>query len=89
MPRIAASSYSDLRTVEAAILGKQQGYVTFDVSSGFARDSWSISAFIVNLTDERASTSRFVQCAEAVCADKVYVIPNKPRTFGVKFGQKF
>lgn len=83
------SSYSDLRTVEAGILGKQEGYATFDLSAGFSRDSWSVSAYLTNLTDERASTSRFVQCAEAVCADKVYVIPNQPRTFGLKFGQKF
>ena len=33
--------------------------------------------------------TRFAQCAEAVCGDQTYVVTTPPRTFGVRFGQKF
>jgi len=81
--------FSDLRTEESGILGTGGGFVTFDLSAGLSRDTWSLSAYITNVGDKRASNNRFVQCAEAVCGDNVYVIPNQPRTMGLKFGQKF
>ncbi|MBI1684042.1 TonB-dependent receptor [Caulobacter hibisci] len=84
-----SGNWSDLRLHEREILGYQGGYSTIDLSGGVSRDSWSITAYMTNVADERASQTRFVQCDEDTCADKVYIIPIQPRTFGLKFGQKF
>lgn len=45
--------------------------------------------YAVNLFDERGQVTRYTQCAEAVCGDNTYYVPIKPRTVGLKFGQKF
>jgi hypothetical protein len=39
--------------------------------------------------DELAQVSRFAQCAETVCGSEVYVVPQRPRTIGLKFSQEF
>ncbi|MFT4253739.1 MAG: TonB-dependent receptor, partial [Caulobacter sp.] len=84
-----SGNWSDLRLHEREILGYQDGYTTVDLSGGFSRDSWTITAYLTNAFDERASQTRFVQCDEDTCSEKVYIIPIQPRTFGLKFGQKF
>jgi hypothetical protein len=43
----------------------------------------------VNLNDSRASLTRSTECVESVCGAEVYSVPLRPRTIGVKFGQKF
>jgi iron complex outermembrane receptor protein len=71
------------------VLGKQAGYITTDLSAGMGRDSWTFSAYVVNLNDSRASLTRSTECVESVCGAEVYSVPLRPRTIGVKFGQKF
>lgn len=90
---------SDLRIAEREILGDMPAYTTLDLSAGIARDSWSLDLFVSNATDERATISRFTQCAESVCGasgivpeypnGQVYTVTNQPRTVGVRFSQKF
>lgn len=92
---------SDLRIAEREILGDLPSYSTVDFSAGIAKDSWALDVFVSNAFDERATISRFTQCAEAVCGNvdhapvpgyengQVYTITNQPRTFGVRFSQKF
>ena len=82
-------SWADLRTFARGVLGEQAGYITTDVSAGLARDSWTLSAYVKNLNDSRASLSRSTQCVEAICGAEVYSVPLQPRTMGIKFGQKF
>jgi iron complex outermembrane receptor protein len=84
-----SSSWTDLRIAERGIIGKQPGYVTADFSAGISRSNWSLSAFLENAFDKRASLNRYAECAETVCGTQVYIVPNQPRTLGVKFGQKF
>lgn len=83
------SAWADLRTFAREVLGKQAGYITTDLSAGLGRDSWTFSAYVVNLNDSRASLTRTTECVEAVCGAEVYSVPLRPRTIGVKFGQKF
>lgn len=83
------SNWTDLRILERGIIGKQSGYVTADFSAGVGRDNWTFQAFLENAFDKRASLNRYAECAETVCGTQVYIVPNQPRTFGVKFGQKF
>jgi outer membrane receptor protein involved in Fe transport len=82
-------AWADLRTFARGVLGKQAGYITTDVSAGLGRDSWTVSAYVKNLNDSRASLYRSTECVEAVCGGEVYSVPLQPRTIGVKFGQKF
>ncbi|HWW24765.1 MAG TPA: TonB-dependent receptor [Caulobacter sp.] len=82
-------AWADLRTFARGVLGKQAGYITTDLSAGLGRDSWTFSAYVVNLNDSRASLTRSTECVEAVCGAEVYSVPLQPRTIGVKFGQKF
>ena len=84
-----SGSWTDLRILERGIVGRQDGYTTADFSAGLERNGWSISAYLKNATDERASLNRSVQCPETVCGAKPYIVPNQPRTLGIKFGQKF
>lgn len=82
-------SWTDLRLKERAIIGRQSGYTLVDVSGGVVRDAWSMSVYIKNLTDKRASLNRYAECAEAVCGAQTYIVPNQPRTIGLKLGRKF
>lgn len=83
------SSWTDLRLVERSIIGRQKGYSTFDLSAGISHGNWSLSAYVKNATDERASLNRYAECAEKVCGSQIYIVPNQPRTIGIKFGQTF
>ena len=83
-----SGAWTDLRLAERAIIGRQDGYTTIDLSAGLSRSNWSVSAFVKNLTDERASLNRYVECLETVCGAKAYTVPNQPRLIGMKFGQK-
>lgn len=73
---------------ENVIMGTNGAYGIADFSAGFGKDSWNVGLFVDNAFDERASIARFVQCATNVCT-RPYIITNQPRTFGVKFGQRF
>lgn len=82
------SAFPDLRADDRAVIGKLPSSTTVDAVFGIDRDSWRIEAFVKNLFDEDGQNDRFVQCASAVCS-RVYVIPIRPRTIGLKFGQTF
>jgi outer membrane receptor protein involved in Fe transport len=80
---------SDLRIAERTIIGDLPSYTTADFSAGISNDTYRLELFVDNAFDERAQITRFAQCAEAVCGEQTYVVPNMPRRIGVRFGQKF
>ncbi len=80
---------TDLRDVENAIIGNMPSYTIADFAAGFGKDDWRLELFVSNVFDELAQVSRFAQCAEAVCGGEVYVVPQRPRTIGIKFSQEF
>jgi iron complex outermembrane recepter protein len=80
---------TDLRDVENAIIGEMPSYTVTDLSAGFGKNDWRLELFVTNVFDELAQVSRFAQCAEAVCGGEVYVVPQRPRTIGLKFSQEF
>jgi outer membrane receptor protein involved in Fe transport len=73
---------------ELALGGANEAYGTADFSFGVGDGSSSLSVFVNNAFDERAEITRFAQCDEQIC-QRPYVISNTPRTFGIKFSQKF
>ena len=85
----AGKRWADLRTVERAIIGQLDAYSIVDFTAGIDNGTYSFELFIGNAFDERAEITRFAQCAEAICGAQTYVVTNPPRTFGVRFGQKF
>ena len=84
-----SSAWSDLRLIEREILGKMPSYTTLDFTGGLGRGNWTLELFLKNATDERANIQRYAQCQIQVCAPAVYIVPVQPRTFGIRFGQKF
>jgi iron complex outermembrane recepter protein len=85
----AGKRWPDLRVFERAIIGELESYQIFDMTAGIDNGTYSVELFIGNVFDERAEITRFAQCAEAICGSQTYVVTNPPRTFGVRFGQKF
>lgn len=82
------SAWPDLRIIDRSVVGKLPAYTTFDLAAGLRHGSWRVEAFAKNLLDEEGQIDRSVQCASSVCS-RVFVVPIRPRTIGVRFGQSF
>ncbi len=94
------AAWTDLRTAERDILGKQEAYSIFDLSAGISNDSWGVELFVKNLTDERAEIGRTTECgifqpgtvpinSTPLCGLQPYIITNLPRTIGITFSKQF
>ena len=77
-----------LRIADANAVGMQPAYGVVDLSSGIERDKMTIQFVVTNATDKLAQLTRFEQCTIAVCTQQ-YAIPIQPRTYSIKFGQRF
>ena len=82
-----SSASSDLRVDFAAAQGRLEGFGQVNLAIGGEWSSYSIEAFVRNLTDERGQLSRFVQCG--ACTQRPYIVPTTPRIFGLRAGAKF
>ncbi|MDP9082940.1 MAG: TonB-dependent receptor, partial [Pseudomonadota bacterium] len=77
-----------LRVADAGYFGKVPAYGLLDLSSGIERDGMNIQFLISNATDKLAQLTRFEACTAKICTEP-YAIPAQPRTFTVKFAQRF
>ena len=77
-----------LKVADANTIGTQPAYGVVDLSGGAERNNMTIQFVVTNVTDKLAQLTRFEQCTIAVCTQP-YAIPIQPRTFTIKFGQKF
>jgi outer membrane receptor protein involved in Fe transport len=84
-----SKSYADLRTVERGIIGALPSFSTFDFTAGVRKDSWFVEAYLKNAFDERGNVTRYAECATQVCGAQTYIVPVRPRTIGLRFGQNF
>ncbi len=73
---------------EVQNIGVQPAYGLVDLSSGVHHGNTLIQFAVTNVMDRFAELSRFTQ-TNPVNDNQAYVIPAQPRTFIVKFGQKF
>jgi outer membrane receptor protein involved in Fe transport len=71
------------------VLGQMPSSTVVDFSTGIGKDSWRLELFVQNAFDERSEVGRFAQCQEEVCGEQIYVTPQRPRTYGLKFSQEF
>ena len=77
-----------LKTADQQSIGMQPAYGLFDLSAGIQRNGMNLQLLVTNVTDKRAQISRFEACTVGIC-NTPYVIPQQPRTIGIRFGQKF
>ncbi len=68
-------------------IGRLPGYTTADFAVGIEWAKFSAEAFIENAFDERAQLTRGIQCGQ--CFQRPYIVPNTPRTIGIRVGTKF
>ncbi len=73
---------------ELELGGPNRAYGLADFSFGLGKDSYLFELFVDNAFDKRADITRFAQCDEQICTHP-YIITNQPRTYGLKFSQKF
>jgi iron complex outermembrane recepter protein len=78
-----------LEIAEADLLGTQGSYTLVDLSTGITNGKYTLELFANNVFDELAEVSRYAECAIATCGYQTYVVPFRPRTIGLKFGQRF
>lgn len=87
--------WADLRKVDASgnpvrsLLGKVQGFTTFDFSAGIGRDNWSLDLSLLNAFDDTAELGRYAECTTQTCGFQTYILPSRPRTIALTWTQKF
>ncbi|MBI1328649.1 MAG: TonB-dependent receptor [Alphaproteobacteria bacterium] len=84
-----SGTYSDLRIFERNLLGMNKAFTTFDFTTGFDANQWSVELFVKNVFDERAQLGRYAACTTGVCGSEPYILASQPRTVGLTIGQKF
>ena len=71
--------------------GDTSAFTTFNLSAGIGQNSWTLEAYIDNVTDKRGELGKNSECNDAVhyCLSNAHVYPVAPMQFGLKFGQRF
>ena len=82
-------AWADLPTFERDLLGPQKSYTLVDFSAGIAKDAYTFELFVTNVFDKLAEVTRYAECKNDRCGRQTYIVPFRPRTIGLKFGQKF
>jgi iron complex outermembrane recepter protein len=77
-----------LRLDQNNILGNAPSYALVDLNVGATFNKSTVQFTVSNVMDRLAQLSRFSAIAPQI-DNQVYVIPAQPRTFILKFGQKF
>jgi len=77
-----------LRQDQAANIGIQPAYGLLDLTGGVNIGQITVQGFVTNVADRRAQLSRFAQTNPSNDT-QAYIIPAQPRTYGIKFSQKF
>ena len=73
---------------DAALIGTQPSYTTADLSFGLASGNWAAELYVENVLDELGEATRYTKCTPSVCTSPIVIIV-QPRTFGLKFRQRF
>ncbi|HEY0414513.1 MAG TPA: TonB-dependent receptor [Allosphingosinicella sp.] len=82
-----SSSSADLREAAATLLGRLKPYTMADFAFGVDWKRFTIEAFIENAFDTRAQITRFDQCGQ--CFNRIYIVPYRPQTIGLRVGTRF
>jgi iron complex outermembrane receptor protein len=82
-----SSSTADLRVQPAALLGRLKPYTMADFAFGVDWSRFTAEIFAENAFDTRAQITRFDECGQ--CFNRIYIVPYRPRTIGLRLGTKF
>jgi outer membrane receptor protein involved in Fe transport len=89
----AAQGQSETRSAllqpDEDILGPTGSFGSLDLSAGFGKDNWTMSAYIDNVMDTRGILSLNTDCSITYCGPYKLRYPDKPRQVGVKLGFKY
>jgi outer membrane receptor protein involved in Fe transport len=96
----AAASYTgarwnDLDTLNVPARQKMGSYTLLNLSTGIEKDNWTLSLYINNVFDERAVIDKEDPGYSEPLAlqrppgHKWTTVTNRPRSFGIRFGQRF
>jgi outer membrane receptor protein involved in Fe transport len=77
-----------LRVDQAAVLGNTPAYALVDLAIGASINRMTFQFAVSNVMDRLAQYSRFVATVPQY-DNQVYAIPAQPRTFVIKFAQRF
>jgi len=77
-----------LLTYQVESVGMQPAYGLADLTLGMHDATTQVRFVVENLADRRAELTRFTQTTQQ-SDNQAYIIPAQPRTFFLKFGQKF
>ena len=85
----AAASYTGAswNDLEVALRQRQDAYTLLNLSTGIERDNWSVDLYINNATNERAQINIYEPSYPSALDSRT--VTNRPRTIGIRFGQKF
>jgi outer membrane receptor protein involved in Fe transport len=67
-------------------LGKLHASTLVDLFAGYDWGRYNFELFGSNIFDKRNELARFVACS--ICT-RTYILPGRPRTFGIRAGVKF
>jgi iron complex outermembrane recepter protein len=82
------ASRSVLPDADEGVLGPMPAYTTYNFSTGLGRASWTATLSVANVFNSDGEVSRYLQCNPSFC-NTPYIIPLKPRTVMLQFGQRF
>ncbi len=71
------------------LLGRQRAFTTVDFTTGVDLGNWSLEFAIENAFDNRADLYRYAECTVQICGQEPYIATNTPRSFALRFSQKF
>jgi len=98
-----SSAWSDLRTAERNLLGKQPEYSIGDFAFGVSNESWGLELWVKNAFDQSPEISRYAQCSTykppvdgndpfnqtPLCGLQPYTVTQTPRLVGLTFSKNF
>jgi outer membrane receptor protein involved in Fe transport len=67
-------------------LGRLHASTLVDLFAGYDWSNYTLELFATNLFDKRNELARFTSCS--ICT-RTYILPGRPRTFGIRAGMKF
>jgi iron complex outermembrane receptor protein len=89
------SRWNDLEVTNVPARQKMDSYTLVNLSAGVEKENWTLTFFVNNLFDERAEIDIFdpgyggLPNLERPPGHAWTTITNRPRTFGIRFGQRF
>ena len=87
--------WNDLDTLNVPARQKMDDYTLLNLSTGIEKDNWTLSLYVNNVFDERAEIDiedpgyGGLPNLQRPPGHKWTTVTNRPRSFGIRFGQRF